>query len=117
MMDQKLNEGVAVPFFGHDAMTATAPIDMALRFGAHHAGKMYPFAGSHFQWKFHRQLSSLLQGTKTDVSAVNEINKIIENWIVSIQSNGFGCIGAGQKNTLFSLLASPARGRLGRDAL
>ena len=33
MMDQKLNEGVAVPFFGHDAMTATAPIDMALRCG------------------------------------------------------------------------------------
>ena len=31
LVDQKLNEGIPVPFFGVDAMTATAPADFALR--------------------------------------------------------------------------------------
>ncbi|MDF1747365.1 MAG: lysophospholipid acyltransferase family protein [Alphaproteobacteria bacterium] len=34
LLDQKLNEGMAVPFFGRDAMTASAPIEMALRLNA-----------------------------------------------------------------------------------
>jgi KDO2-lipid IV(A) lauroyltransferase len=31
LLDQKLNEGVAIPFFGRDAMTPHAPVEMALR--------------------------------------------------------------------------------------
>lgn len=31
LIDQKLNEGRPVPFFGRDAMTATAPIEMAVQ--------------------------------------------------------------------------------------
>lgn len=31
LVDQKTNEGVAVPYFGHDAMTTPAPAAMALR--------------------------------------------------------------------------------------
>jgi KDO2-lipid IV(A) lauroyltransferase len=34
LVDQKLREGVAVPFFGHDAMTTPAPAALALRTGA-----------------------------------------------------------------------------------
>ena len=34
LVDQKLREGIAVPFFGHDAMTTPAPAALALRFGA-----------------------------------------------------------------------------------
>jgi KDO2-lipid IV(A) lauroyltransferase len=34
LIDQKQNRGVAIPFFGHDAMTATAPAKLALRFKA-----------------------------------------------------------------------------------
>ncbi len=33
LVDQKLNEGIAVPLFGRLAMTATAPAAFALRFG------------------------------------------------------------------------------------
>lgn len=33
LMDQKLTEGVAVPFFGHPALTATAAAQFALKFG------------------------------------------------------------------------------------
>lgn len=34
LIDQKLNEGIAVPFFGRPAMTTPAPAQMALRFHA-----------------------------------------------------------------------------------
>ena len=84
MMDQKLNEGVAVPFFGHDAMTATAPIDMALRCG----GPIVPvrcirLPDSHFRVEISPPIEFAITGDrKTDVlAALVEINKIIENWI------------------------------------
>lgn len=34
LVDQKMNDGIAVPFFGRDAMTPPAPAQLALRFGA-----------------------------------------------------------------------------------
>ena len=34
LVDQKMREGIAVPFFGHDAMTTPAPAALALRTGA-----------------------------------------------------------------------------------
>ncbi|HET7085065.1 MAG TPA: hypothetical protein VFI23_09865 [Rhizomicrobium sp.] len=34
LVDQKLREGIAVPFFGHDAMTTPAPAALALKMGA-----------------------------------------------------------------------------------
>ncbi len=34
LVDQKYNEGVAVPFFGRDAMTVSGPAELALRRGA-----------------------------------------------------------------------------------
>jgi KDO2-lipid IV(A) lauroyltransferase len=33
LVDQKMNDGIAVPFFGRDAMTAPAAAQFALRFG------------------------------------------------------------------------------------
>jgi KDO2-lipid IV(A) lauroyltransferase len=35
LVDQKLREGIAVPFFGRDALTTPAPATLALRIGAH----------------------------------------------------------------------------------
>ena len=34
MNDQKFNQGIAVPFFGHDAMTAPGPTRLAMKFNA-----------------------------------------------------------------------------------
>ncbi len=34
LVDQKMNEGIPIPFFGRDAMTATAPAELALKFNA-----------------------------------------------------------------------------------
>lgn len=33
MNDQKFNQGIAVPFFGHDAMTAPGPTRLAMKYG------------------------------------------------------------------------------------
>ncbi|MCI0753917.1 lysophospholipid acyltransferase family protein [Teichococcus vastitatis] len=33
LVDQKMNDGLELPFFGHPAMTATGPAELALRFG------------------------------------------------------------------------------------
>ncbi|HMH65728.1 MAG TPA: lysophospholipid acyltransferase family protein, partial [Rhizomicrobium sp.] len=35
LVDQKLREGIAVPFFGRDAMTTPAPAALSLKTGAH----------------------------------------------------------------------------------
>src|SRR6185369_2215472 len=35
LVDQKLREGIAVPFFGRDALTTSAPAALALKMGAH----------------------------------------------------------------------------------
>ena len=34
MNDQKFNQGLAAPFFGHDAMTAPGPTRLAMKYGA-----------------------------------------------------------------------------------
>ena len=39
MNDQKFNEGVAVPFFGHDAMTAPGPTRLAIAAGPRRPGR------------------------------------------------------------------------------
>jgi KDO2-lipid IV(A) lauroyltransferase len=84
MMDQKLNEGVPIPFFGHDAMTATAPVEIALRTG----GSIVPvrcirYPGS----RFRIEISPPLEIERTDdrkadaIKVLGQINGIIEDWI------------------------------------
>jgi KDO2-lipid IV(A) lauroyltransferase len=83
-MDQKLNEGAAIPFFGHNAMTATAPVGIALRTG----GSIVPvrcirYPGSHFRI----EVSPPLEIERTDdrkadaIKVLCQINGIIEDWI------------------------------------
>jgi len=84
MMDQKLNEGVAVPFFGHDAMTATAPVELALRNGSPIVPvRCIRLPDSHFRVEISPPIEFEITGDrKTDVmAALVEINKTIENWI------------------------------------
>jgi len=84
MMDQKLNEGVALPFFGHDAMTATAPVDITLRTG----GAIVPvrcirLPGS----KFRIEVLPPLEFERSDdrkadtLKVLGQINGILEDWI------------------------------------
>jgi len=84
MMDQKLNEGIPIPFFGHNAMTATAPVEIALRNG----GPIIParcirLPRSRFRLEFLPPIEFESTGDKKrDVeAALQQINKIIEGWI------------------------------------
>lgn len=84
MMDQKLNEGVAIPFFGHDAMTATAPIDLALRTGGPIiSARCVRLPDSHFRIEIFPPLELERTGDrKADVKeALVQINGILEDWI------------------------------------
>ena len=69
--------------FGHDAMTATAPIDMALRCG----GPIVPvrcirLPDSHFRVEISPPIEFAITGDKDGcVGCFGRINKIIENWI------------------------------------
>ena len=84
MMDQKLNEGLEIPFFGHNAMTASSPVEIVLRTG----GLIVPvrcirFPKSHFRIEILRPLDvERTDDRRADaIKVLHEINKIIENWI------------------------------------
>jgi KDO2-lipid IV(A) lauroyltransferase len=84
MMDQKLNEGIAVPFFGHDAMTATAPVEIALRTG----GPIVPvrcvrLPDSRFRIEVLPPLAfGRTEDRKADTMRIlRQINEIMEGWI------------------------------------
>lgn len=84
LVDQKLNDGISVPFFGRDAMTGTALAEFGLRFDA----PMVPvqcvrLPGARFKLIFH----PVLNVVKTDVrkddvkTVMTDVNAMMENWI------------------------------------
>ena len=84
LVDQKLNDGIAVPFFGRDAMTSTALAEFALRFGA----PMIPIRCTRLPGaRFKLVYGPPLDFTKTDVrkddveTIMTLVNAMIEGWI------------------------------------
>jgi KDO2-lipid IV(A) lauroyltransferase len=84
LVDQKLNDGIAVPFFGRDAMTGTALAEFALRFDA----PMVPIQcirlpGARFKVIYHPALNVTPKGDKkADVRAImTDVNATLESWI------------------------------------
>ncbi|MDH5188769.1 MAG: lysophospholipid acyltransferase family protein [Rhodospirillaceae bacterium] len=84
LVDQKLNDGIAVPFFGRDAMTGTALAEFALRFDA----PIIPVQcirenGANFRLIFHPPLQFEKTGEREkDVATIMlAVNKMLENWI------------------------------------
>jgi KDO2-lipid IV(A) lauroyltransferase len=84
LVDQKLNNGIAVPFFGRDAMTAPAIADLALRSGAPvipaHVERL---GGAHFRVVVEPPI--LLEDTgdrdRDIYNGLLLINQTIERWI------------------------------------
>ncbi len=84
MMDQKLNEGMAIPFFGRDAMTAPAIASFALKFDC----PVYPvrierLPGGRFKMTILPPLDLVRSGDK-ELDTRNllvEINRLFESWI------------------------------------
>ncbi len=84
LVDQKLNAGLAVPFFGRDAMTATAPAEFALRLGVPILpARMERLRGAHFRFTLYPPLEMPATGDRErDVFEITKrITELFEEWI------------------------------------
>ena len=84
LVDQKLNDGVAVPFFGHDAMTAPAAAQMSLKFGC----PLVPYSTErihdhHFKIVVHEPLDYTPTGKRSDdaMALMIMMNQFLESQI------------------------------------
>lgn len=86
LVDQKMNDGMAVPFFGHEAMTAKAIAEFALRQNVPiYPGYIIRNQGAHFTMEI---LPALKLPTGNDHSAnvrelLTTINQLLESWITA----------------------------------
>lgn len=84
LVDQKLNDGISVPFFGRPAMTTPAPAQFALRLGcAVVPARMERLGGCRFRISFLPPLTPPDTGDRArDVERMTEeTNNILEGWI------------------------------------
>jgi KDO2-lipid IV(A) lauroyltransferase len=84
LADQKMNDGIAVPFFGRDAMTAPAVAELALRFDAKLVmARVHRLKGASFRLIIDPPMPLARTGDRhADVlSLMTAINKRIEDWI------------------------------------
>lgn len=84
LSDQKLNKGLAVPFFGVDAMTPTAPARLGLRFDC----PIVPFrlerrGGARFRMTLEPALAKPEAGVTNDPIALltQRMNEVLESWV------------------------------------
>ena len=86
LMDQKMNEGLPIPFFGRDAMTASAIAKIALKYDC----PILPFhvirtKGAKCKVIYHPPIIVDKDSTKTNdeqtIEILTTINNLIEGWI------------------------------------
>ncbi len=80
LVDQKMNDGSPLPFFGHDAMTATAPAQLAIKFQVPVlTARVVRTDGAHFHITI---LPPLHYEPNTDPKIVmTHVNQLFEQWI------------------------------------
>lgn len=83
LVDQKMNNGIAVPFFGEDAMTAPAVATLALRYDLPiYAATVVREGGARFTFKIERLTYEKTDDNKQDVLTImTDINARLEAWI------------------------------------
>ncbi len=84
MVDQKMNDGIPVPFFGRDVMTAPALAELALRYDCPVVpARVERLKGAHFRLLIFPPLELIRTGDhKADVAAnMAQVNAILEQWI------------------------------------
>ena len=84
LADQKMNDGIAVPFFGREAMTAPALARLALKFGCPVVpAKVVRTDGARFHMTLYPPLDMPDSGDRqADVTAVmGQVNELIEGWV------------------------------------
>ena len=84
LVDQKMNDGIAVPFFGRAAMTAPAMAQLSIRFGCPVVPvRLERLGGCRFRLSFHAPFEFTDSGDReTDVlAAMTRVNGLLESWI------------------------------------
>jgi Kdo2-lipid IVA lauroyltransferase/acyltransferase len=84
LVDQKMNDGIAVPFFGRDAMTAPALARLALRFNcAVVPVRVDRTTGAHFRITAEPPLDLPRSGNEAadTLALMTQVNRVIERWI------------------------------------
>ena len=81
--DQKFNEGIAIPFFGHDAMTATGATRLALKTGAPLIPISVTREKAEFTVTIHDEIKLENSGDReSDIEkGVRQIVRFTEDWI------------------------------------
>jgi Kdo2-lipid IVA lauroyltransferase/acyltransferase len=84
LADQKLNDGIAVPFFGREAMTAPALATLALRFDCDVLPvRVERERGAHFRLTVYPRLALPQSGDRAadTLTLMTEVNRTLETWI------------------------------------
>jgi len=84
LVDQKMNDGIAVPFFGRDAMTAPALAQLALRFNVPIVpGHNVRLGGARFRIVFEPAIEPANTGNRDDdvKETMRRVNAHMEGWI------------------------------------
>lgn len=84
LVDQKLNDGIAVPFFGHDAMTAPALATLALHFDcAVLPARVERLQGARFRLTIEPALPLPRTGDRAAgiAALMTVVNRTLEGWI------------------------------------
>ena len=84
LVDQKMNDGIAVPFFGRDAMTAPAIAELSMRYKCPIIPvRVERTTGAYFKITVYPPLNNSIQIDKNIDSKVimTKINEMLESWI------------------------------------
>ena len=85
LVDQKMNDGISVPFLGRQAMTAPALAELALKYGCPIVpARVERLNGAHFRLTFYPPMEIPNSGDKqTDtLSIMTVVNQQLGNWIM-----------------------------------
>lgn len=84
LVDQKMNDGIAAPFFGHEAMSPPAVAQLGLRYDCTVVPvRLERTHGCHFRLTFLPPMELIRTGDRrADVLAMmTQVNKLLEGWI------------------------------------
>ena len=84
LVDQKMNDGIPVKFFGRDVMTAPALAELALRFDCPVVpARVVRLKGARFRLEIEPPLNLIRTGDhQADVAAImGQVNAVIEKWV------------------------------------
>ncbi len=88
MIDQKMDEGISVPFFKKDAMTTTLPATLALKYKVPIImSRIIKTGNAKYTAEFCEHLK--ITSTDTKFSIMKKINSILEKWIIETPEQWF----------------------------